>query len=89
MRQATSKCVAKQLPGLGDDCGAMQVGGQTVYNFYCSGQASCLIGGSSNKGKCVAVVDDGQACDTTNGPSCQVFSDCVNGKCVSQLSICK
>lgn len=77
----TNKCIDNQLPGLGDTCGVMQVGGQTVYNFFCSGGASCIMASGSSSGTCVAVAADGAACNATNGPDCGINAACVNGTC--------
>lgn len=57
---------------------------------YCAGNGKCKTASGASKGTCLAAADDGQACDSTNGPNCKYGASCVNGLCTIQTgATCK
>jgi hypothetical protein len=48
----------------------------TTAAMYCAAEGFCATGGT-----CLHVAAEGQACDDTNGPSCQFPAGCVNNVC--------
>lgn len=70
---ALKRCTALDFAIAGEKCGVTPTGGSvcTLGNCYPS-----LMSGT-----CMAQAADGDSCDTTVGPDCQLHAQCVNGTC--------
>lgn len=85
----TRKCIAEPVPGPGDTCGVMDVGGRPRNINFCSGGASCVIPSGSDTGTCVVVADVGGSCDLEAGPGCVLYAECISGTCqVADATTC-
>jgi hypothetical protein len=67
-------CQLYEVAGAGESCGPWAL---------CSGLGHCAGATTTTNGTCLAPAPVGAACDSTNGPTCQVGADCVNGLCTA------
>jgi hypothetical protein len=90
----TKKCAAQVLAKIGEDCDEIY---RVCETGVCSGLGSTSTGSGNGApptttitpGKCVTPIPDGGEC-TKDGPPCDTFANCVNGKCVLEdPSTCK
>jgi hypothetical protein len=65
-------CVAAPYVGAGGACG--DVSNKIV---LCNGASICFGASGTTPGTCKAIALEGQACDTSAGPSCMAPARCV------------
>jgi hypothetical protein len=70
----TKQCATIAVGVGGQPCGTNDVNGQTA---LCSGNGLCIGSSTGTPGTCTAAAADGAACDTQNGPGCQLLARCV------------